>query len=127
MPEVDRNHADGRPRRLAVCVQNNPNDDEYYGSCCRFPKTCSPYPYAETPVTESDLEPRRTPSAQSAPRAPLLTEVLTLSDEALIAFVDFIRLNDPASTRNPGIIRRVFTAYVTTDEPRTWDAVGGVS
>lgn len=49
--------------------------------------------------------------------APLLTEVLTLSDEALVAFVDFIRLNDPASTRDPAIIRRVFTAYVMSDIP----------
>jgi hypothetical protein len=49
--------------------------------------------------------------------APLLTQVLTLSDEALVAFVDFIRLNSPTFTRDPAIIRRVFTAYVMSDIP----------
>jgi len=47
--------------------------------------------------------------------APLLTEVLTLSDEALVAFVDFIRKNDPKFTRDPAMIRRVFAAYWTSD------------
>ena len=47
--------------------------------------------------------------------APLLTEVLTLSDAALVAFADFIRLNHPSFTRDPAMIRRVFTAYVISD------------
>lgn len=51
----------------------------------------------------------------SETQAPLLTEVLTLSDSALVAFVDFIRLNNSALTRDPAIIRRVFTAYVVCD------------
>lgn len=56
--------------------------------------------------------------SESADRgSPLLTEVLTLSDEALVAFVDFIRLNSPTHTRDPAIIRRVFTAYVISDTP----------
>ena len=49
------------------------------------------------------------------PASPLLSEVLTLSDAALVAFVDFIRLNSPEFTRDPLIIRRVFTAYVMAD------------
>ncbi len=49
--------------------------------------------------------------------SPLLTEVLTLSDQALVAFVDFIRLNSPTFTRDPLIIRRVFAAYVMSDIP----------
>lgn len=51
--------------------------------------------------------------------APLLTEVLTLSDAALVAFVDFVRVNDPKFTRDPAIIRRVFAAYVAADVPPT--------
>lgn len=47
----------------------------------------------------------------------VLTEVLTLSDPALIAFVDFVRLNNPALTRDPRIIRRVFAAYCLSDDP----------
>lgn len=54
-------------------------------------------------------------SERTVERSPLLTEVLTLSDEALVAFVDFIRVNNPTFTRDPAIIRRVFTAYVMSD------------
>jgi hypothetical protein len=66
----DRNHADGSPRRLAECARNNPSNDEFYDGCCRFPKSCSPYPYPETPVTEADLEPRRTAQHRPMPTAP---------------------------------------------------------
>lgn len=49
-------------RRLRSCVENWPNAESgaYHPSCCRFPKSCSPYPYQEAidagSVTESDLE-----------------------------------------------------------------------
>ena len=56
---VARLHADGSPRRLAECAARNPANAEYQDGCCRFPKSCSPYPYDETPVTDADLEPRR--------------------------------------------------------------------
>lgn len=51
-------------------------------------------------------------------QVPLLTEVLTLSDEALIAFVDCIRLNAPRLTRDPNIVRRIFAAYFASDTER---------
>lgn len=59
---------------------------------------------------------------------PLLSEVLTLSDEALVAFVDFVRVNNPKFTRDPVIIRRVFTAYLMSDGPTNPDSheVAGV-
>lgn len=41
-----------------------------------------------------------------------MTESLELSDEALLAFVDFLRLNN---IRDPAMIRRVFAAYVRGD------------
>ena len=63
---VARLHADGSPRRLAECAARNPANDEYQDGCCRFPKSCSPYPYDETPVTDADLEPRRAMTDQPA-------------------------------------------------------------
>ena len=64
---VARLHADGSPRRLAQCAARNPANDEYRDGCCRFPKSCSPYPYDETPVTDADLEPRRVPPTEDRP------------------------------------------------------------
>lgn len=40
-----------------------------------------------------------------------MTSQHRLSDEALVAFVDFARLNHPQFTRDPAIIRRVLMAY----------------
>ena len=60
-----------------------------------------------------------TPQAPEETLPPLLTEVLTLSDESLIAFVDFIRHNNPTYTRDPDTIRRVFTAYAMDDLTHT--------
>lgn len=45
-------------------------------------------------------------------------EVLNLSDPALIAFVDFIRINETKFTRDPAMIRRVFAAYASSDVRR---------
>ena len=67
---VERNHADGRPRRLAECVERNPGNAEFFDRCCRFPKSCSPYPYNETFVRDSDLEPREMRSEVWMPRDP---------------------------------------------------------
>ena len=69
---AQRFHEDGSRRRLAECARRNPENDEYAGACCRFPKSCSPYPYDETPVTEADLEPRRS-STIRVPQATALT------------------------------------------------------
>lgn len=66
--QVQRTHADGRPRMLADCARRNLSGDDTHQACCRFPKTCSPYPFPETPVTDDDLEPRRGPAPDSAER-----------------------------------------------------------
>lgn len=70
-------------------------------------------PKGPSPV--SIMSERMTPEQRAEWRGPLLTEVLTLSDAALIAFVDFIRLNSVEFTRDPAMVRRVFTAYVVSD------------
>lgn len=81
---VGRSHADGRPRRLADCAIRNPGNDETHQSCCRFPKSCSPYPHPETPVTEADLEPRRstTPETRDPVGGGLAAAVLALCEAA---------------------------------------------
>jgi hypothetical protein len=38
-----------------------------------------------------------------------------LSDETLLAFIDWVRLNDPRFSRDPAVVRRVFTAYAVSD------------
>jgi hypothetical protein len=50
-------------RRSKECAEKFGIESEYDPSCCRFPKSCSPYPHAEAiaagNVTEADLEPFR--------------------------------------------------------------------
>jgi hypothetical protein len=52
-----------RLRRHRACAEKFGIDGEYNPACCRFPKSCSPYPYQEAidagNVTEDDLEPLR--------------------------------------------------------------------
>lgn len=47
-------------RRFRECVERFGIPDEYDPRCCRFPKSCSPYPYREAieagNVAEADLE-----------------------------------------------------------------------
>jgi hypothetical protein len=38
-----------------------------------------------------------------------------ISDAALTAFIDWVRFNDARFTRDPAMVRRVFTAYADTD------------
>lgn len=48
-------------RRFRECAEAFGQDGEYHPSCCRFPKSCSPYPYQEAidagNVPEDRLEP----------------------------------------------------------------------
>lgn len=50
-------------RRFKTCVEawSGCGDGEYDPRCCRFPKSCSPFPYPEAitagNITEADLEP----------------------------------------------------------------------
>lgn len=49
-------------RRLAECVRAWPDAEsgDYHPSCCRFPKSCSPYPYDEQIAAGIvELEPER--------------------------------------------------------------------
>jgi len=48
-------------RRFRACAAAFGQPDEYDPTCCRFPKSCSPFPYPEAiaagNVTDADLEP----------------------------------------------------------------------
>lgn len=51
--------SDAQPRRLRRCVEAWPecHDGGYDPRCCRFPKSCSCYPYDDVAYDEADLEP----------------------------------------------------------------------
>ena len=61
------------PRRSADCVERWPDaeDGDYHPACCRFPKSCSPYPYPEAIAAGARLEPDR----PTVHRLPELAEV----------------------------------------------------
>lgn len=48
-----------RRRRFQECAEQFGSEGEYDPRCCRFPKSCSPYPYPEAIVADDDLEPLR--------------------------------------------------------------------
>lgn len=60
------------PRRWKACVETWPDaeDGDYNPACCRFPKSCSPYPYREQLANgvahRDNLEPPR-PTLQRLP------------------------------------------------------------
>lgn len=65
-------------RRYKACVEAFGWSDEYDPHCCRFPKSCSPYPHPEAiaagNVTAADLEPARPDPVAEVATVPTVDE-----------------------------------------------------